>query len=203
LIPTPSPITEAPTLSVRQVLIDVALQGGKEFMNVSTYQSQGLIWLEKNHFIQVYSTEQIVQRYALACLYFTSFGVANEYSGEDVFEWKSSDGWISDENECTWYGISCVEGNVIGIDLSNNNLSGHVPMEFGLLGRSLEFLDLSGNTISNKGDDLAWIADLKKLRELQVYFCNFDSIGISTFIGKLQRLSKFSYGRGAPSQAQI
>jgi hypothetical protein len=189
LVPTPSPFSP----NIRQILLKIALQGGKEFQNMSTYQSQGLLWLEQSPLANSYSTEQIVQRYSLACLFFTSFGIANEYTDDETFEWKISQGWMSDDDECKWYGIFCVDGNIVGIDLSNNKLSGSVPMELGLLGRSLESLDLSRNSISNKGAELAWIADLKNLKEFQVYFCNFDSIGISTFIGELKKLSKSTF----------
>lgn len=195
---TTAPVTTvAPSIygsSVQEVLTSVALGGGSEFANETTYQSQALAWLEGNKDVDTFSEEKIIQRYALACFFYNTFGVKNAYTGDSPVEWMNDDKWITDDDECEWYGMECNEGDIVGIDLNSNSVTGSVPLEFGLLGRSLETLDLSGNTVANKDDELAWIANLTELTELYLYFCNFDSDGISTYIGALTKLGKY-FGR--------
>lgn len=190
----PSP---APTSAVQGILRSVALQGGAEFEDESSYQFQALAWLEGNKDVDMYSDEQVIQRYAMACFFYSTFGVENPYIESPADEWTEADKWNSDSGVCEWHGVTCDGDNVIGIDLSNNNVSGTVPLEFGLLGKSLKYLDLSGNPISNKDEELAWIANLSELLELHAYYCNFDSSGISTYIGALKKIGKsfilFSY----------
>ena len=47
-----------------------------------------------------------------------------------------------------WYGVTCTNGRVTGLDLSLNNLDGTLPAELGLL-TELEELNLTGNNLSD------------------------------------------------------
>src|SRR6476661_3312866 len=47
----------------------------------------------------------------------------------------------------SWYGVKVLNDHVIGIDLSNNNLTGTLPKEIGNLG-SLQNLNLFRNNIT-------------------------------------------------------
>lgn len=106
-----------------------------------------------------------VQYNALEALFNTTNGTG----------WLISTGWRNSTlGLCSWYGITCnMDGNVTGIslsdnelignlseasglhdavslqeiDLSNNRLSGVIPLGFGLMPQ-LEKLDLSGNRFS-------------------------------------------------------
>lgn len=70
------------------------------------------------------SDEQIIQRYALACIFFATNSVRTAYT-EDEYgagvsppEWKYKYGWLTHESECGWYGITCDEnGRILAIDL--------------------------------------------------------------------------------------
>jgi hypothetical protein len=187
--PTPAPVLIA-TSSVKDVLTKVAIGGGSEFEDETSYQSQALAWLEGNTDVATYSEEKIIQRYAMACFFYTTFGVENSYTGASPVEWKNVDKWVTDDDECTWYGVDCADADIISVDLADNNVTGTVPAEFGLLGRSLQTLDLSGNSVANKDEGLSWIAQLTELTELHLYFCNFDSHGITSYIGALTKLGK-------------
>lgn len=59
-------------------------------------------------------------------------------------KWKS----MTENNPCTWYGVTCTGANVTNLNLSSNNLSGSLPREVGAL-VSLTQLNLSGdNTLT-------------------------------------------------------
>ena len=49
----------------------------------------------------------------------------------------------------TWHGVTIKDGKVVGLDLSNNNLQGKIPITIGNL-KHLESLNLSGNQIEGK-----------------------------------------------------
>ncbi len=64
--------------------------------------------------------------------------------------WKKSDNWLTSCDPCDWLGVTCnAEGRVIGLDLSNNGLSGTLPPEMGQL-TELQNLDLGQNKISGE-----------------------------------------------------
>lgn len=61
--------------------------------------------------------------------------------------WTNSNNWLSGCDElCSWYGITCENGKVVSIDLSNNNLVGSIPNNIGQL-TSLKELSLRNNQL--------------------------------------------------------
>lgn len=154
------------------------------------FQSQAATWLLSTNALANYSSARILQRYALVCVYLATYGVVTPYSDSDMLKWVNSDRWLSSSDECSWFGLKCNEhGFVKFIDLSNNNVTGSIPMEVVWLGKSLEHLDLSGNAIYNEADDLAWISGLTKLTYLDVSWNGFMYDGIpSVFPPSLESL---------------
>ncbi len=62
--------------------------------------------------------------------------------------WNNNTGWLSSEDYCKWYGITCEGGLVTKINLSNNSLQGIFPGNFSVaLKESLMELDLSSNQL--------------------------------------------------------
>ena len=57
--------------------------------------------------------------------------------------------WDRDTPISEWYGVTIEDGKLIGLDLSNNNLHGKIPLTIGNL-KHLEYLNLSNNKISGK-----------------------------------------------------
>ena len=53
------------------------------------------------------------------------------YNAAGGESWNNSAGWLQNNDLCTWYGVSCVDGHIATLDLNNNNLSGNLPIEIG------------------------------------------------------------------------
>eukprot|EP01060_Flectonema_neradi_P022896 TRINITY_DN31113_c0_g1_i1.p1 TRINITY_DN31113_c0_g1~~TRINITY_DN31113_c0_g1_i1.p1 ORF type:complete len:352 (+),score=43.76 TRINITY_DN31113_c0_g1_i1:63-1118(+) len=67
----------------------------------------------------------------------------------DGYQWLQSTGWLADyTTACSWHGVSCFNGSVVGIFLSGNRLSGELTDVFPTLFPDIEFLHLSHNNIS-------------------------------------------------------
>jgi Leucine-rich repeat (LRR) protein len=195
---SPSPITELAPLGLAIDLFDlissVALKNGTEFNSADTYQSKAFVWLSHNTDLDSYSDRKKVQRYALACIYFSTYAVRSKYTdlhlgnGNPPPGWMKADVWLSDVDECDdldrWYGIICDNnGNVEAISLRGNGLTGSLPPETSLLSDSLIRLDISDNWIHNPGDEF------------------------NSFLGKLSNMEYlsyrntfFEYDRGVPSE---
>lgn len=119
-------------------------------------------------------------------------GLEALYNSTNGPGWLTSTGWRDNlVGICDWYGVTCDSGNVTGlslssneltgdvseatelievsslkeIDLSDNRLSGPVPLVLGLMAR-LEMLDLSGNELSSFPD--GWGSGASSLRHLSL-----------------------------------
>ena len=69
------------------------------------------------------------------------------YQTTDGENWTNQSGWLVDEDHCNWYGVTCVDGYVQGLNLSNNQLSGPILKELDNLDQ-LQILILGGNQLS-------------------------------------------------------
>jgi hypothetical protein len=116
--------------------------------NDSSPQAKALAWLENdpqyNDYRYVY---RLNQRYALAVLYHSTNGDS----------WENQTGWLSNDNECTWYQYDgegpeddnpCMEASRLSFfDLFLNDLDGTFPAELELL-TDLEYMSFLDFTLS-------------------------------------------------------
>jgi Leucine-rich repeat (LRR) protein len=63
-------------------------------------------------------------------------------SGQD---WTTATGWNTATDPCSWYGVTCNNGRLTGLSLSDNNLSGSIPRSFEAF-TDLATVSLSGNS---------------------------------------------------------
>ena len=71
------------------------------------------------------------------------------YQFTDGDNWADNSGWLSADNHCDWFGVSCFEGNVTWLTLGGNRLSGVIPESLGSL-TTLEYLYLNNNALTGQ-----------------------------------------------------
>jgi hypothetical protein len=170
---------------VRQAILPVALQGGAEFDDPNSCQSQALIRTEDVQGIDILSENKIIQYYALYCIYTCTNAVSNAITEAEglvsVPEWIVATGWDTNNTDsCTWFGISCSNDQVTDIDLFSNALTGAFPAEVTLLAAdgprstgagALARLDLFDNMLlTNNGDNSWWSFLGSQLSTLKIMY---------------------------------
>jgi Leucine-rich repeat (LRR) protein len=215
--------TTAPTSFVQSAIAPYAIYGGSEFDNPASYQSRALQWLETTFAADAslhndgteapmsMTTDRLVQRYALACIYYATNAVPtpwtdlamrkgkglttvtnNNNSSSDndpLFPWLDQTGWLDNPDECTWKGLVCDDvGRVIEINLGSNRLTGSMPSETQLL-THVKRLDLYNNLVYNVGDaGTQWLGTLTLLQHLYLGQTSFQYHGIPPVLGTLTNL---------------
>ena len=64
------------------------------------------------------------------CAALSDFAAALNYKG-----WKKARAWRTAASICTWHGVTCAGGRVVGLSLGDNNLKGSLPASLGDLSR--------------------------------------------------------------------
>jgi Leucine-rich repeat (LRR) protein len=64
--------------------------------------------------------------------------------------WKNHAGWNKGNTPCDWQGITCNNGHVTGLELSDNNVSGPIPKSMGYSLSQLTSLKLDNNQLSGQ-----------------------------------------------------
>ena len=93
------------------------------------------------------------------------FGNTNPPPGNGLPGWNHQGGWLTqDPDECTWFGVICDSSkNLVGLNLSNNNLTNRLPDLTGLEG--LITFNVSDNLL---GGPISVLTQLKNLSALDV-----------------------------------
>jgi len=203
--PTVPPVEVlSPEGKVDQLIRLEAIFGGEEFNDKDSYQKKALDWVISDSIVQRrsladtpsnvrWTDEQIVQRYALASFYYSTYSVPHNYTeeffGGDVKPWVNNSNWMERDSECEWFGIDCDDdGHVTGINMHDNHLSGSLPREITLM-KLLELLDVPNNGLYNSGEDgNDWLGDMAEMKYLSFAENYFDYYGIPTTFSKLTNL---------------
>lgn len=126
----------------------------------------------------VFSQNEVSQREVIALLELKA--------KTDGHQWTNQ--WDQSKPIATWHGVTIKDGKVVGLDLSNNNLKGKIPITIGNL-RHLETLDLSGNEIEGKIPGL-----FRKFENLKTVNLEGNALvgNIPSTINKLQNLQELN-----------
>ena len=177
-LPTQTPESSYPTtglladLTLGAFLAQISFDGGLALSNVASPQYAAYQWLENDPSLDFYENKRIIQRYAMATVYYSLGGPG----------WLRNDGWASAQSECAWFsrvdrGVCRRGGRRLQRDsemftvrrlvLYYNNLTGTIPPEIGLL-TDLEELHLMGGprgSISGSlPSELGYLSNLKEVQ---------------------------------------
>lgn len=85
------------------------------------------------------------------------------YTSTNGADWTNKTGWLTNCDPCKWYGVSCSQGRVTGLDLQNNALTGTIPASLANL-TGLRLLDLQDNGLTGSiPESLGSLTNLEKL----------------------------------------
>jgi hypothetical protein len=166
--PTQAPV-EAPTHTVEapvtlgpthETIYDfvLSLVGDTALLDENSLASRALTWMEGTHDPDRFGNQRLQQRFSLACLHMATT--------QDDSKWINESGWMSQQNECDWYGVECKHHKLIALNLTANGLEGLIPWEITFLKDHLLSLELASNDLLvNEGSELAWMGELTNLRK--------------------------------------
>ena len=111
-------------------------------------------WMRGIPFLEVEECDAgVVERMALAALFNTTGGEV----------WENAEGWNTDGDLESWYGVTVEDGRVRGLLLADNSLEGSFPTAIVTL-TELEHLDLSDNDLTGGlPGDVGYMSSLKTL----------------------------------------
>ena len=163
-----------------EILDHIVMQGvshTKVFLDTSSPEHMAIRWIAYSDPAHLDPADpMILQRYALAVFYYSSYAEFQKKAGEqgaiEVGDkqwegvpnpgWVRKDFWMTKKGHCSWWGVYCdpldglepmfrppLDENkpIIGLNLTRNHVYGTLPPEFKAL-EHLETLDLSHNKIS-------------------------------------------------------
>ncbi len=85
------------------------------------------------------------------------------YTASRGDSWSNKDGWLSNTDPCSWFGLSCENDQVTEIDLSQNGLRGSLPGDLNSIS-NLRELNLSENLLAGPiPEDLGALANIEFL----------------------------------------
>lgn len=159
-------------LTLGDFLAQISFDGGLALSNVASPQYAAYQWLENDPSLDFYDDERIIQRYAMATVYYSLGGPG----------WLRNNGWVSAQSECAWFsrvdrGVCRRGGRRLQRDsemftvrrlvLYYNDLTGTIPPEIGLL-TDLEELHLmggpSGSISGSLPSELGYLSSLKEVQ---------------------------------------
>jgi hypothetical protein len=132
----------------------------QELESPGSGQASALDWLFDKSNFSAYSFDRQLQRFAMVAFYYSTGGTS----------WNKAQGWLSNDDECTWYQSgserSCMNGTLQVLSLEKNNLKGLLRDDIALLS-SLTNLNLKNNqlTVSIPSE----IGQFRKLVELDLF----------------------------------
>ena len=183
--------TGVPTMAPTQLDLEEYITGRlhtvQPFQDEHSPASKALKWVEADPRLPNYDKVQISQRFALASLWY----------GTHHNNWNTTDHWMTEHNECQWYGVGCNEqGFLIKLSLSGNGLKGTIPSELLLLKETLLELDLSHNNLSNTEEELSFLREFGLLRILNFKHTRLQSTnGVPSLFGELTGLHVLNVAR--------
>jgi len=131
--------TQAPTFGVDD-RIRMLIQ---DELSTAAISEESLSWVVEQRVAKgdaSYSNQRLLTQYALVALYLST-------SNEDI-EFVKNYRIVEANDECSWYGVSCKDGIVTEIEITENERSGTIPPALGILSSGLSNLNLSSSKLT-------------------------------------------------------
>ena len=182
-VPSSAPIN----LDLLSLITESYPQSQQALEDPTSPQSKALKWLESPTNSEILEDRRLLQRFALATLYYSTNGG----------DWTNNAGWLSEEDECNWMSKSkesiCSDlGEYIILDLQENNLNGTLPIELGILSDTIRTVITRENSLSGEIPS-SILSDLKGLQVLDLSSNGFSGVLVQELFNatNLTRLSLF------------
>ncbi|CAB9510286.1 Leucine Rich Repeat [Seminavis robusta] len=193
-----TPPTQAPSFDPQQHMFDALPNGTVDAIDDPlSPQSLAFQWLSNDPKYLNYTTDRLVQRFALATLYYATNGN----------EWRNNTRWLSYEHhECQWFAMDLLNAFRIGFFSSryiieNNPMFQKLPTEPFPCGPALsdrhdqpyKHLWLFNNGLKGKLPDEIYL--LTSLKSVVLFVNNLAGSTLPTYIGKLTSLELLAFVR--------
>ena len=107
------------------------------------------------------------------------------YAATNGAGWGISSGWFVTDQPCSWYGVTCLNGNTVELQMAGNKLSGSLPAQLGNLSKLKQLL-LDHNQLT--GGIPQEVGNLSGLTNLDLSFNQFSDV-IPAKLGGLTNLT--------------
>ena len=161
--PPPSEARSERFLAMRERIYTSKVSSLEDLDYEDTPQYMALQWLADNDGAALTPEDEfLIQRYALAVLYFSTPSHQQD-NVTDGGAWSSSTNWLTAKGHCSWFGVLCRRwnglqvvqesydgnGDVFSLNLTASNLQGNLPSDTLLGLEDLRVLDLSSNLLED------------------------------------------------------
>lgn len=200
---TPHSVQNDSSSGLKNMLSNASGDKGAALLDISSPQFHAYSWLVEDNVKKTntggnYEPERLFQRYALATLSFATNGA----------HWANSENWLTELDECDWFGISGCENadeeKIVSIELKENRLDGIIPSE--LLGflPHIAILNLATNSLHGQiPTEIGALADVSILELAENQLTGM----IPTQLGELSSVNhmflqsnNFSGGQSMPQE---
>ena len=157
-------------------------------------EEEALLFLIEDDALQLQpdkDSERLIQRYALAVLWFTNGPWSDTLAvdGFDVVGGDPTRNWFVGKDECLWTGVTCVDGEVLEISLVAKDMVGALPADLTLL-TGLTSLIFNQNKLT--GPIPSFLTKFTALERFVAQNNVFTGPGIPTFLSELTSLKEYS-----------
>ena len=157
---------------IRNIIVANSPVSKMALSDKNSIQSRALSWLYASDRNDT-SDHQLVQRWALASFYYATNGNG----------WLDNEGWMTTDDECTWFGITCIDGIVHKLELVQNHLTGLIIPEIATLS-NLYVLSLGNDSNAQEEEKNVLIMPLPSFLGYltSLTFLNLAGVGLTSTI---------------------
>ena len=157
---------------IRNIIVANSPVSKMALSDKNSIQSRALSWLYASDRNDT-SDHQLVQRWALASFYYATNGNG----------WLDNEGWMTTDDECTWFGITCIDGIVHKLELVQNHLTGLIIPEIATLS-NLYVLSLGNDSNAQEEEKNVLIMPLPSFLGylISLTFLNLAGVGLTSTI---------------------